>query len=276
MNDNAKNTIESFARISCIIPTHNRSEFLLETIHSVLNQSHQPDEILIINNGNTSVDLPDEIMKEVKVFTTVPNQGASFARNFGASVASGEYFAFLDDDDLWGVDYLKEVSTAIEMGGECIISRLDWMKEGVVDEYMNDGDKLTIQNILMYNPGITGSNVVIEKKVFYHVGGYDVSLSSAEDKALVIEVLQDNTNITYLKKSQAIMRIHDGERLTNSKNMIKGLRCFTHKYKDLMNMETYLHIRQKIFRHKYSLGSYWCIIPEYSLELVFRIFFKKK
>jgi len=112
-------------RISCIIPTCNRNDFLVEAINSVLDQSMPPDEILVINNGSDGVNLPDNILQKINVYDLVPFAGVSQARNFGASIAKSDYLAFLDDDDLWCNYYLEKASTAIKNGAECVVSRLD-------------------------------------------------------------------------------------------------------------------------------------------------------
>ena len=261
-------------KISCIIPTHNRSEYLEQAISCVLGQTCLPFEIIVVNNGEEKVILSDEHSGNVVVYNTVPNQGASFARNFGASMASGEYIAFLDDDDLWAVDYLEKVVKEVSSGAKCIVGRLDSMSDGVIEKFKNFGTQVTIQDLFRYNPGATGSNVVIERNLFNAVKGYDVGLPAAEDKALIIEVLRSKNQVSYLEDNQAIMRIHEGERLTNPKNLLKGIEKFLDKYKEFMDCSSYLINKQKIYYYRSMAGNRLYMIPDYFIRLALHSFFK--
>ena len=136
-------------KISCIIPTYNRKEFLVEAVNSVLSQTRKPDEIIIVNNGDERVFLSDKLSKHVKVYDIVRNAGASQTRNFGAGVATGDYLAFLDDDDLWGSDYLKNVTGVIRGKSNLVVSRLDCVvADGVINPFKNPSKTVTIDNIL--------------------------------------------------------------------------------------------------------------------------------
>ena len=113
-------------KISCIIPTHNRGDYLKEALNSVICQTREPDEIIVVNNGEQRVDLVGLESESIKIFNIVPHAGASQARNFGASVAAGDYLAFLDDDDMWGKDYVLNVYNAIknDLAIDCAVSAL--------------------------------------------------------------------------------------------------------------------------------------------------------
>jgi glycosyltransferase involved in cell wall biosynthesis len=83
---------------SVIIPTRNRIEFLKEAVESVLNQNYSHFEVLIVNDGDTSIEeFPD---KRVRILNNRQG-GAVVARNLGVAEATGDCIAFLDDDDYW-------------------------------------------------------------------------------------------------------------------------------------------------------------------------------
>ncbi len=88
--------------VSIIIPTYNSKEFLVKTVESALKQTYTNVEIIIINDGSTdgSEELFPEFEKKGIICKTQSNLGASAARNFGLSIAKGEYIQFLDADDL--------------------------------------------------------------------------------------------------------------------------------------------------------------------------------
>lgn len=242
-------------KISCIIPTHNRNEYLIEAINSVLKQTMLPDEIIIVNNGRKPVNLPADLAEKVSVYDIAVNAGASQARNFGAALAKGDYLAFLDDDDLWSETYLKNAAGAIKNGAQCVVSRLDKLVNGKISPLKNADNLLTISNILVINPGITGSNIVIQKNIFNKVGGFDVKLPTSEDKALLLELLKTKVPITTLPENQAIRRMHNQDKLSDADKIAEGIYQFTRKYAILMNRKEYLYNWWKIYQYRYISGS---------------------
>lgn len=240
--------------ISCIIPTCDRPEFLPMAVASALKQTLPPSEILIINNGKNPVQLPTEHQVGVKLFDIIPYAGVAQARNFGACMAAGDYLAFLDDDDLWSENYLRNVQAAIEQGGRIIVSRLDKLEHGQVSEFKNAHNKITMDHLLVYNPGINGTDLVIQKSLFFKLGGFDPKLPPSEDKSLVIEALLKNVPVATLPDNQVIQRFHSGPRLINAKKMAEGIFQFTRKYRGLMTRKQLVGNWMKIYRYRYAAG----------------------
>lgn len=261
-------------KISCIIPTHNRNEFLVEAVNSVLSQTFQPFEIIIVNNGSNAIDLSEDIKNKVAVFNIVPNAGASQARNFGATMAQGEYLAFLDDDDLWSSDYLMNVSKVLDKN-KCVVSRLDKMLDGKISHFKNAHDKLTINNLFIYNPGVTGSNVVISKDLFFKVGGYDIKLVTSEDKSLIAEIIMSGEKIVVLPDNQAIRRMHGGEQLSElgSAAMSEGILQFARKYRKLMGRKIYFFNLSKAYKNRVEAGEKLLLLKYFIAKTIY-LFFK--
>jgi len=97
-------------RFSAIVNTHNRCEYALEAIQSVLNQTYPVHETIVICDGCTddTAQRVREKFPDVTVFEQ-PDLGRSVARNTGISLATGEWICFLDDDDLWHRDKLATI-----------------------------------------------------------------------------------------------------------------------------------------------------------------------
>ncbi len=95
--------------ISVVIPTHNRKEYLEKAIQSVVKQTFQDFEIIVVDDGS-KVNYAESICNKYANcnYHYKPNGGLSSARNFGISVAKGDYIAFLDDDDFWRLDKLEK------------------------------------------------------------------------------------------------------------------------------------------------------------------------
>ena len=95
-------------KVSVIIPSYNRFNYLLNAINSVKNQSYKNLEIIVINDGSEQKEYYDYNFDDnIKIVHLKENQkkihgfGPGSIRNFGVSEASGDYLAFLDDDDIW-------------------------------------------------------------------------------------------------------------------------------------------------------------------------------
>jgi len=242
--------------ISCIIPTCDRNDLLVESLHSVLNQTVKPDEIIIVNNGKTKILLTKDIRENCKIFEIMPYAGVAQARNFGVVNSSGDFLAFLDDDDLWSEKYIENIQKVINnTETKCVISRMDKMEKNNVTLLKNPHGQISIDNILVRNPGCGGPNVVIERDLFFEVGGYDPKLPPSEDKSLILEVLLKGVEVTTLPKNNIYVRIHDDERLTDFERLNEGIYQFTRKYRKLMSYEQYIFNVRKRMLNSYRSGS---------------------
>lgn len=114
---------ENKPKVSIIIPLYNKEHYLKETLSSILNQSYNHLEILIIDDYSTDASL--QIVKElvqqdkrIKLIENTENKGGNFSRNRGIDNASGEWLIFFDADDLMAVncieDRIKQVSSSID------------------------------------------------------------------------------------------------------------------------------------------------------------------
>lgn len=97
--------------VSIITPAYNSEPFIAETIQSILNQSYTNWELIIVDDCST--DETFNVIKKfsdhrIKLFQLEENSGAAVARNHAMEKASGNFFAFLDSDDLWTKDKLKK------------------------------------------------------------------------------------------------------------------------------------------------------------------------
>ena len=95
--------------VSVIIPTYNRSSLVRESVASVLRQSFTDFEVIVVDDGSTddtSVLIKGISDSRIRYFYK-ENGGVATARNLGMAHAQGEYFAFLESDDIWPGDFLS-------------------------------------------------------------------------------------------------------------------------------------------------------------------------
>ena len=185
-------TVMTDISISVVIPTFNRKDMLSRALLSIFSQSHEPCEVIVVDNGsndNTQEMLRDEF-PQVRLLLE-PEQGVSRARNKGICEATGEWIAFLDSDDEWQPDKL-EVQTREILGSENIISHTDelWYRNGV---------RVNPKNIHKKSGGyifdrclelccISPSSVMVKKTLFDEIGYFDEKLPACEDYDMWLRV----------------------------------------------------------------------------------------
>lgn len=221
---------------SVIIPTCDRPELLRHAVESVLSQSLSPREIIIVDNGLTPVKsavLP--ACPLIKIIRALPRFGVSQARNLGAILSTGEYLAFLDDDDAWDVNYLQSIRGCLDGDRVSIVlGRRRYMvskvpRPGKQVEFSTPRE--LIDMIMVRNPGVSGSNTVVLRSAFSRSRGYDPYLTTGQDKALVLDLLLRGESIARAESAWVDYRDDRSiPRQTDLANLLEGKSRFAEKY----------------------------------------------
>jgi glycosyltransferase involved in cell wall biosynthesis len=175
--------------VSVVIPTHNRRDLLLRTLHSVLRQRDVDLSVIVVDDASTdgSADAVRDLRDpRVRVIRHPVCRGVSQARNTGIEQVDTDWVAFVDDDDLWSPDKLTAQLDALERCPEA-----QWACAGAVhiDSACGmlftappPGDPDISAPILRVNvvPG-GGSGVLAATSLARQVGGFDVALSNLAD-----------------------------------------------------------------------------------------------
>ena len=179
-------------KISVIIPTYNRYTFLKRALTSVFTQTYKPSEVIVIDDGSTDntsqikQDFPD-----IKYFYQ-QNKGVSSARNLGIKKASYEWIAFLDSDDEWHKDKLKEQVAFHKQNPDILMSYTDekWIRDAkevkIPKKFKKYGGE--IFDKCLSHCIIAPSASLIHKDLFSKVGLFDESLEVCEDYDLWLRV----------------------------------------------------------------------------------------
>lgn len=108
-------------KFSVIIPLYNKEQYIKKTIYSILSQSYQDFEIIVIDDGSKDKsaeivhNIPDNRIRLIQI----ENGGVSKARNHGISISKGDFITFLDGDDLWLPNHLYVLNNLILKFPEC-------------------------------------------------------------------------------------------------------------------------------------------------------------
>lgn len=113
---------------SVVVPTFNRKDMLQDAVESVLTQSFNDLELVVVDDGSTdgTSDWLESVADPRVRTITQENSKRGVARNRGISAARGQYIAFLDDDDAYDVDHLKRVAQAAGSENEAFYSDVEW------------------------------------------------------------------------------------------------------------------------------------------------------
>jgi glycosyltransferase involved in cell wall biosynthesis len=219
--------------ISVVIPTFDRPELLVSAVTSVLAQTSPADEVLVVDNGTTAV--PDALLSAgVHLLRIAPRAGVSAARNAGAAAATGEYVAFLDDDDRWDPAYLAEVRASISGAPrrpDLVIGRKDHEVDGVVQRYKEitslDGLR---DRLLVSNPGAGGQNVTLRRALLERFPGFLPELRGGNDRAFAIDAIDAGAVVALAPRAIAIKVLHPGEQITDGRHSLESTWRFLRIY----------------------------------------------
>lgn len=180
---------------SVIIPTHNRQEVVLRAIASVLAQTFKNYELIIVDDGSqdqTSLAVQKYLKKGVRYLRLSQRQGVSFARNYGATQARGQYLAFLDSDDEWLPSKLARQFQFLQENLHLKLIHCDeiWIRNGVrvnpMKKHQKKGGVIYLDCLPLCC--ISPSAVVIEKNCFFKLGGFREDFAVCEDYDLWLKI----------------------------------------------------------------------------------------
>ena len=122
-------------KFSIIIPVYNVENYIKKCLDSVFSQSFKDYEVIVVNDGTKDNSM--DIVKDYKVkVINQKNQGLSAARNTGVKEAKGDYLLFLDSDDYYEKDLLKEINNSLKNNPDVVRFQIQDVKEDkVIKEY---------------------------------------------------------------------------------------------------------------------------------------------
>lgn len=210
--------------VSIITPTYNCAKFIGATIESVLNQTYQNFEMIIVDDA--SKDNTEEVVKSfkdkrIKYIRLSKNSGPAVARNRAMEEAKGKYMAFLDSDDLWKKEKLEKQINFIKKNKYKIICS-DYEQ---IDEEGNKLNKIIpCKKKVNYN-GILLSCPVGNSTVFYDVsklGKFKVpNIRKRNDDALWLQILKKEKYMYGQKEVLMEYRIRQNSVSSNKLSLIK-------------------------------------------------------
>ena len=218
-------------KISVIIPNYNYAQYVGLAIESVLGQSYQNVELIVVNNGSTdnSLDVLRNFGKNIILIDQF-NLGQSGARNSGLLHATGDYIAFLDADDVWQPTKLEKQIQLLNESTQLIYCGIAPFKEGnsssipiVLPTYSGDCTRFFIDD-----PGVSivlsgESTALFTRKLLDKVGTFDTALNSTAGWDFFRRCSRV-TNFDFVNEPLVNYRLHATNMSNSKKNVILDMR----------------------------------------------------
>lgn len=253
---------------SIIIPLFNKEKYIQNTIESVLKQSFQDFEIVIINDGSTdnSLFIINHFKDERIKIVTQKNRGVASARNKGIELAEGKIIAFLDADDNWLPNHLQEIFELSEEKIECgmFCSRYTIkikenhfekvsFKNNIADNYkgiVEDFFKTSLKNRVALT-----SALAVKKEVFEKIGLFNESYSNGEDTNLWIKIAL-NYKIAITNKVTCIYNFASNNMSKNTiiNQKLSDFKEFENDEKNNQSLKQFLDVYRLEYALKYKVA----------------------
>jgi len=214
--------------ISCIVPVYNGERFLAEALDSILAQTHQPGEIIVVDDGSTdgTPNILASYGKQVR-YERQENAGPASARNAGLDLARGDLVAFLDADDVWHREKLALQRARFEERPELqfVLGHVDnfWMPE-LRDEEERIGDHQLKRSL----PGYVFQAMLARASVFDIVGRIDPALRISEDSDWFSRAQACGTPMEIIPETVVYRRFHSANMSRNQNVLRPGLLDVVH------------------------------------------------
>jgi glycosyltransferase involved in cell wall biosynthesis len=202
--------------VSIVIPTYNHAPMLQRALATVVEQTYQNWNAIVVNNFST-----DDTLEVVAAFNDPRIQCVNFrnngvigaSRNEGIALATGKYVAFLDSDDTWFPTKLEKCVEILESGSDLVCHAEYWIDESRKSRLVAYGpsEAATHHNLIYKGNRISTSATVVRAALLKEVHGFDVSpeLISTEDYDLWIRLAAKSDKFAFISEPLGEYHRHD-------------------------------------------------------------------
>lgn len=243
--------MEKITKVSIIIPIYNTGDKLVRCLESVLNQTHDDFECLMVDDGSIdqSPRIIDEFAAKDSRFIAIhkPNGGVSSARNEGLKVAEGEWVVFLDSDDTIKPNHIEAMLSAVEDGIDTVFTGFEQIAEGnkIIEGHAYDRqtykgkdgiakflDETEALSFMIPWDRMYRRSVIVKEGILF-----DTKLSLSEDRLFCYQYLLHTSGIATIPE---ITYVHDATDQNSLSNRFYPFSVNAYRY------DTFVDITEKL------------------------------
>jgi len=258
-------TLKNSPLVSVIIPTYNRALLLGRAIQSILNQTYQNFEIIIVDD--CSNDDTEKVVKRfyderVRYIRHKERKGAAAARNTGIKAARGEYVAFQDSDDEWLSEKLEKQIRAFKNGSSDlgVVYTSLWQIGNGRKTYIPSSDikqkEGNIHDVLLETNFISTPTAVVKKKCFERAGMFDENLPRVQEWDLWIRISK-HYRFRHIDEPLVNAYLQHDSISRNMNALIVARKYISVKYFDEISKKPKL-----LGKHYFAIGTLLCLNGE--------------
>ena len=268
--------------ISVVIPAYNAGQFLDETLESVLSQTYENWECIIVNDGST--DNTESVAKKWCEkdsrfrLTNKENGGLSSARNWGIKESKAEYIAFLDADDILTPDSLEvRINVLIEQNVDLVATKLQHFTDKLPKVSKNNARqdvlyyaKEGLTQLMAFNK-VTPSTVLCKKSVMDEVGGFTWH-KKAEDLHCWLKVLFAGYKIYRIDETLLLYRLVENSMSSTDRNCSKEVFEIIYRFKDeilSLDIDLQIYINHWLRKYVFLQDEIGNILPNISERMAY-------
>jgi len=260
--------------VSVIIPTFGRPDLLSRCIESVINQTYNNIEIIVIDdNGENTIDqnLTASVMMKfpnIKYIISENNCGAGTARNIAVKASKGKLITFLDDDDIYYPEKIaKQVSFIILNNVDICLCHMNLVNHGieVFDQSYSFAKGNNLGDFLLKGVSFTPM-IMLKRESFDKVGGF-ISTPKFQDHTLILKLLYAGYNLDILNEKLFDHNSYPIGRISNSKKAIKGY-LIKHALENKICIDRGIDRKELLFNR--ALEIRYIIFDKYKFSYVIR------
>lgn len=278
--------------VTVIVPAYNASDFIAETLDSILNQTYDNLQVIVVDDGSTddTARIVQSCSPRVTYIHQANSGGCAAPRNRGLEYAQGEFVTFFDADDIMLPDKLRrQVDALIRHPATvmCITNYCNFTGTERSTDHMSTCPAMVpyleryktsdfilgpeeCRNILISENFTIASSPLFRKDIVQKLGGFDQSLKACEDFHLIYRTAMHG-DIAVSPSIGFERRLHDTNMSNNNERMLRNLIASRH---DLIVVETNTalqrHLKRRVHRYRRDLQT--CLVLKKQLATALKLY----